>query len=1192
MPHPLKQRIHQLRRRVRLMLALYGLSWVVSGVLLATLLLGLVDYLVRFHDPGIRLICSLAILAVFAGTSYRYLCVPLRARLRDVDLARRLERRYPELEDSLASAVEFLDQSEEDPTAGSLALRRAVIIKTTAEAEQIDFGRVLQRRPVQRAVRIAVTITLIAMIVVAADPQSARIATSRLACPFGNIAWPQLTHLALRERVDRVARGQAFELEVIDRNGAKLPEQAHIYYRQMDVNGKEVEQREPMRLLGDSLVARRENITRPFSFRVEGGDDRSMPWIPVTVVDPPAIETLAVELIPPAYTGWPREKTTGHIRVLAGTQVHFTGRATKPLQAATLCLEDGHQHPGRILDDRRTFTVTGLTIERSGAYWFKLTDTEKLTGGTDARWEIHAVPDTAPTVAIEQPTGTVFVTPDAMVPLRVVAKDDQAVARIDLQFSRSDKEGESSVSLYIGSEQLQERASGLSAASELGDSRVVNYPWQLAPLGLSPGLQVTFHATATDYKPLSGQSEPARLAVITREELADRITSRQAFILAELHRVLDMQRQGRQQVAAFEIRVGQIGRLDQLDVDRLQGAELNQRQVNRTLTSRTDGVPMHILGLLAELVNNKVDSPDVQRRMQGLLEEIERLDREHLPAIGRELTAAIKTAQNDLQDSPPPQASSSDSVLNTSLASVGKHQDEVIASLERMLNQLTRWDNYRRFHRELGQLIRSQEDLNRRTLELGQRTLAKELRDLLPQELADLKVAARQQSELARQLDRIFQGMDETAGQLRQTDPLAAGTVTDALDRAKQLAIGATMRSAGDGLEQNRIGQAVEQQKQIVENLQEILDILANRRESELARLTKKLREAQDDLSGLAEREQSLQKQMNETSQHPAPQRRRELERLAAEQEILQKETERMVRRLERLMAQRVAETAGKAAAQMAQAAQTSRQGDGPAAASAAQQAKNTLDDATRQLAQKLRQTEGELAMEQLAQLQDTLQSLQKRQAKALEETRRLDRLRESQGERSLAQAASLFELAREQKSLQSETQALAERLASAEVFQSVLASAAREMSRAGGMLDRRQTGLLTQQAETNSIARLGQLLDALKPDPPEERQNNANSGGGQGGKNRPAQAQVIPDIAQLKLLRMLQEDVNRRTRELDEQARATTPPSPEIRRLAAEISEEQGRLAMLLMNLIQAAEDSQIEDLPNSPESNQEERP
>ena len=144
-----------------------------------------------------------------------------------------------------------------------------------------------------------------------------------------------------------------------------------------------------------------------------------------------------------------------------------------------------------------------------------------------------------------------------------------------MNYGRSDQRARPRSALQAPS--APSRAGGLSAATDLGESRVVTYEWQLAPLGLKPGIQVPFHATAADYKPQTGQSEPARLAVITREELTDRIASRQAFILAELNRALDMQRQGRQQVATLDIRAGQIGKLDQLDVDRLQGAELNQR---------------------------------------------------------------------------------------------------------------------------------------------------------------------------------------------------------------------------------------------------------------------------------------------------------------------------------------------------------------------------------------------------------------------------------------------------------------------------------------------------------------------------------------------------------------------------------------------------------------------------------------
>ena len=51
-----------------------------------------------------------------------------------------------------------------------------------------------------------------------------------------------------------------------------------------------VEEIDRLRYVEGAMTARRENVLRPFSYRVEGGDDQSMPWYDVQVVEPPAIE--------------------------------------------------------------------------------------------------------------------------------------------------------------------------------------------------------------------------------------------------------------------------------------------------------------------------------------------------------------------------------------------------------------------------------------------------------------------------------------------------------------------------------------------------------------------------------------------------------------------------------------------------------------------------------------------------------------------------------------------------------------------------------------------------------------------------------------------------------------------------------------------------------------------------------------
>ena len=115
-----------------------------------------------------------------------------------------------------------------------------------------------------------------------------------------------------------------------------------------------------------------------------------------------------------------------------------------------------------------------------------------------------------------------------------------------------------------------------------------------------------------------------------------------------------MQQAGREQIEGLRIRLQELKHFEQPDLDRLRAAELNQRQVNNLLTSTGEGVPMHVLAILADLENNRLDTPDLVRRMQDILAELDRVGREHLPEIGRELTSAIKTAEISLTDSPRP----------------------------------------------------------------------------------------------------------------------------------------------------------------------------------------------------------------------------------------------------------------------------------------------------------------------------------------------------------------------------------------------------------------------------------------------------------------------------------------------------------------------------------------------------------
>jgi len=1188
---------------VRRLVAVYGAGWTIAVVLSLVMVLGLIDYRLRLQDRGLRVICLLVVLAVVGWSCYRFLYLPLFVRLRDVDLALKLQRRFPGMEDRLVSSVEFLQQSEDDPTTGSAALRRAVIAQTTARTERIDFSEVINARPTLCAAMASGAICLVAAILLVLDPVSSQIAVARLANPFGSTAWPRNNHLRLVERVERVGRGQAFEVEVEDTYGAKLPPDGRVHYRFENPDGSVAAEMDLMQPAGSRLAARRDNVVRPFSYRITGGDDRTMPWIAVRVVEPPAIESLLIRLIPPAYTGWPAERAEQNIRALIGTQMELVGKATKPLRSAELWFEGGRRFPARIESDGLRFSVGNNpagerpVIERSGSYRLELTDREGLNGRGDEGGEVRAVADAPPTVTIERPAGNLFVTPKAVVPLTVAAKDDLAIARIDLVFRRPDKQNPASAAgeedageeiilpLLTGPEKPDPQPAGaLSGGAELGDRQVVESRWNLASLELAPGDQFPFHATASDYRPQTGAGEPRRLIVITPEQLQDRIAVAEQAILTKIAGILKSQRVNRAQLEAIEIRLAEIGRLEQLDLDHLQAVELNQRRLDRWLTSRSDseGVPAHVLALLAELENNQLDSPDIERRMAGLLAEIDRLKRRHLTPLGRELTAAIKSAEVSPKE--PPEPAEPDTELARSLENAGRHQEQVIDSLQRLLGGLSQWDNYRRFHREIGQLLRDQRELQQRSTEVGRRTLARNLEDLVPQDLADLKILAGRQTELARRLDCIQQAMDQAAGQLQQGDPLAAETLADALAETRRLAISGQMRTAGEQLHGNRIGQLAARQKQIVVDLEEVLDILANRRRQEFARLVKKLIQAETDLADIHQQQQRIQEEFSGTSRNPdATDRRLRLQRLAEKQQLLQQQTEQISRRLERLLAEQPARTTAIAAGQMDRAGRCAAQADSQGACRAADAAERLLRQARDQLAQRRRQAEAQLAGEQLARLEDTLKHVRRQQQNVLDDTRRYDELGRAAGGLSRAQAAGLQQTARLQRSLQTDTALLADKLAGAGVFRLALSGAAGEMGRAAAMLEGARTGPPAQTPQRHALSRIDLVLKAVEPEKTDGSSDSAGGGMMKGQAAPPRQG--VQTLAELKLVKLLQQEINLRTAELQELLDSGVKLTEQQAAEFAFLAGQQGRLARLVLEMLQAAAEDPEDNPAELPE-------
>src|SRR5579871_4530598 len=107
-----------------------------------------------------------------------------------------------------------------------------------------------------------------------------------------------------------------------------------------------------------------------------------------------------------------------------------------------------------------------------------------------------------------------------------------------------------------------------------------------------------------------------------------------------------------------------------------------------------------------------------------------------------------------------------------------------------------------------------------------------------------------------------------------------------------------------------------------------------------------------------------------------------------------------------------------------------------------------------------------------------------------------------------------------------------------------------------------------TLKAQKDAIAHLDALLDALKPDDGmRARAGGGGGGGGGGGKSGP-EGDGIPELAQLKLLKNLQLDVNKRTEELAKNCPDPAKMTPAQEQELAALRQDQAEISRLLDGL------------------------
>ncbi|MFI5459268.1 MAG: DUF4175 domain-containing protein, partial [Isosphaerales bacterium] len=1133
-PRQLESRIRGLRASVRRLVALHGLSWVLGLIVPLVILAGFADWL--FHlDAVIRAALLAGLICAGLWLAHRRVLRPLFVRFADLDIAMRIEERWPGLNDRLASMIEFMHLDSKDDRHGSRAMREATVRQAVEEASTLDFRQVIEPRPVVRALSAASAALVVGALLVLVAPVTARIAMKRLFVPFGATSWPQQTHLVLNERdtMLKVARGDSFTLSVRVRSGDKVPESAQVTYHFAD--GEDAG--EPLRSIeGGEFRGRIETVNQPFRFTVTAGDDRtSIRDVPVKVVPPPTLKSLTVRLIAPEYTGLPAQVLAPGLtqfRALDGTRLELEALASKPLVHAELRVGDKPAGGELAFDQSRTRFKTAFTVKENFAFWFDLKDTEGFRNREAVRYDLRRFADDAPRVVIDEPKTDRDIPADATVPVRVVLDDDFGLqsARLIYRLATGDSEPHAEVVIPLWT--AEEQGRGASAGSFVKHQEVP-HNWDLTPLKLPIGTVITFYADARDFDaikgPNIGKSREVRLRIVSKDDAARQFDDARRELREELARVLTMQKQAMTPVDNAMRSLSQTNRLQPAQRDDLNNAGMIQRQVTSRINNRDEGIGARIRHGLDDLRNFKIDNSDAQKQMEEMLARLGVIRDQHLGPAEQELSRATKSldenAVSKTTDQPSRAADSSSKPATpeksqpkqkdrskrdapgadrqvpgsdparSALAEAKTNQKAIADELQKMLDGLSEFETYRGVVKDAQELLKQHEQTMKQTTEAAAKPelMGKPLGALSPEQKSDLGNLSSRQSQVGKGLQNLLERMGEMARRTDESDPLASSAMREAAQKNQKQGTVGKLSEAADQLEKNQMGQARARQEQARDELRDLVDSIQNRRERELARLVKELKNAEGELEKTRARQaQNLQKTREAQKNPDEKERREQLKRLAKQQAEIQKDLERQLQRLAKLSADRAARAGQNASGRMSRAQGNLDEDQGDEAGKREEEALADLEDAQEELEQTRRDAEEQLAVEQLARMGDRLKSLAQRQEKIVSETSSYESLRQkNDGKLTIAQRAGVKGLGQVQTGLKEETAEITESLEGAPVFALTLRRAAGSMETAALRLEALKTDKPTERAAQAASERFKQLLESLKAD--------AGGDGGQG---------------------------------------------------------------------------------------------
>jgi hypothetical protein len=846
--------------RVRTLLVVERLSSLGALALALAAMFIVTDLLLRLPGP-LRAVLLTVWIGAVGWTLWRRIRPAWRMRVAPVSIALRVEDRVPSMRGRIASALEFASSAEAAGGHPASPFQAAVVQAATPHVGERDVMRVIDARPCRRRVVRLAAMCMAAVAVAVAAPSMSSVGVQRLFMPWTAAEWPARTGIESRTDLRHHPRGASLPLRAELTRGDPGRERVWVRIRRMNSSGLFGAWEESLAVRQSG--ARFERVVEPGSRAIEfqfRTSDVSTPVQRVDIVEPPSVASARATVTPPEYARSavpPREQdlgdatgTRGRIaepaiegsritvamvlsRAAAPPDAHSDPDAFESWVASTFSMKGQDAVPDvtvRSADDGTPVWEISWDAVRDASLAITLRDGDGVANVEPISIDVSVVADLPPEVVVTDPASDENVLPTAIVPVRVEARDDLAVGALRAEVVRGDAVTPVAAAEPAALGQRQARADGAV---------------DVAATGAGPGDVLELYAVASDIRMVGTgadgvRSVPRRLRVISGSQFDEEMRAALASLRQSAIRSDERQR-------ALMEREDAAG-----EMVRPQGE----------LSERLAGLERTVTGLRSRLTRNRADD-DALRSVLDAAEDLVAEAAARSNEARESLQGAAESeqsAQDAGRSGRAADAERASAAAERARAQAGAAQEAVRAELEDLATLLDRDRDAWAASRQLQKVTESLAKADAARRAAGARTAGRTRDELNAADAADLDRAAQAAEEAARAAREAMESLAERAERVKTADPARAEALREAVRRGEEGSLEARTEQAAQSTRENRMDEAGRASAQAAETVQQMMGELADDERTRTQTLRRRLASMLEALEGLLTRAESAQR--------------------------------------------------------------------------------------------------------------------------------------------------------------------------------------------------------------------------------------------------------------------------------------------------------------------------------------------